>query len=147
MNLVKFDPFRGFDSLARRMNNFMTDFEIGRNFSTDVGTFTPRVDIREDEKNIYLSAEIPGLSKEDVKVSINDDNVLTIKGEKKLEEKKEEENYVKLERQYGSFVRSFVLPENVDTESVKASFKDGLLELTLERLEPVKPKEIDVEIS
>jgi len=85
MAIVKFDPFRGFETLARRMNSLMQDFDKGFNF--DFGGFSPKIDISEDEKHFYLQAEVPGISKDDIKVTITEDNVLTIKGEKKREQK------------------------------------------------------------
>lgn len=78
---VKFDPMRGFENISRKMNSFMNEFEKG--FSFEFGSFSPRIDIAEDEKNIFIHAEVPGIAKEDIKVTINDDNVLTIKGHKK----------------------------------------------------------------
>lgn len=150
MAIVRFDPFRGFESLARRMSSFMEDFDKGLGFNLEFGNFAPRVDIAEDEKNLYIHAELPGLKKEDVKVSINEDRVLTIKGEKKrdekFEDKSEDKCFIRVERSFGSFVRSFMLPDNIKTENVNAKFENGVLELTLEKVEPEKPKEIPVEI-
>ena len=148
MTLVKYNPFRGFDSLARRMNNFMGEFERD-SFLRDFNTagFLPKTDIKEDEKHIYLKAEIPGLSKEDVKVTINDENVLQIRGEKKYEEKKDGESYVRMERSFGEFTRSFLLPDNVKEDEIKAKFENGVLEIALQKLEPAKPKEIEVSIN
>lgn len=148
MAIVKFDPFRGFETLARRMNSLMQDFEKGFNF--DFGGFSPKIDISEDEKHIYLQAEVPGISKEDVKVTITDDNVLTIKGEKKREQKTEDNkegySYIRIERSFGEFCRSFMLPENVKKDSINAKFENGVLNITLEKIEPEKPKEIEVKI-
>ncbi|MFP4368196.1 MAG: Hsp20/alpha crystallin family protein [Bacteroidota bacterium] len=147
MAIVRFDPFRGFEGLARKMNSFINEFDKGVNF--EYGSFSPRIDISEDEKSIYISAELPGMKKEDVKVTINDDNVLIIKGEKKriVEEKEDEKkSYVRIERSYGEFTRSFMLPENVDTESINAKVEDGVLNISLNKKEPEKPKEIEVKI-
>jgi len=147
MTLVKYNPFRGFDSLAKRMNDFVSDFErdsIFRDFNFGSNRFLPATDIREDEKHIYISADIPGISKENIKVTINDDNVLQIRGEKKHEEKKESESYIRMERVFGEFMRSFILPENVKDDKIQAKFENGVLNITLEKIEPVKPKEIEV---
>ncbi len=145
MTLVKFDPFRGFEGLNRRMNNFLSDFDKG--FSFETGGFTPRVDITEDDNSVLVNVELPGLSKEDVKISVNEDKVLTIQGAKKNEELAEGMRVVKSERGAGEFTRAFVLPENIDDDSIKAKFVNGVLEISLAKKEPEKPKEINVEIS
>ncbi len=144
MTMLKFEPFRGFESLTKRMNEFVGDIEKGVRF--EIGDFAPRVDISEDEKNIYLHAELPGIAKEDVKVSVNEDRLLTLKGEKKRNDKVENKNFVRVERNYGSFVRTFVLPENVNFEAIEAKFDNGVLEVSLPKIDPVKPKDFSVEI-
>lgn len=147
MSLVRFDPFRGFEDAFRKMGSFMGDIDKGVNI--EYGGFAPRVDISEDEKNIFVHAEIPGVIKEDVKVTLNDENILTIKGEKKSSAKEENEDktFIRLERTYGSFVRSISLPGKVKTESINARFENGVLALTLEKVEPVKPKEIEISVN
>jgi HSP20 family protein len=148
MGIVRFDPYRTFGNISKRMGDIMGDFEKG--FSIDYGNFAPRVDIAEDEKNLYFHAELPGVKKEDVKVTINNDNVLLIKGEKKredkFEEKTEDKYFLKVERSFGTFTRSFSLPENVKTDSINAKYDNGVLNITLEKIEPEKPKEVEVEI-
>ncbi|MFN3344491.1 MAG: Hsp20/alpha crystallin family protein [Chloroherpetonaceae bacterium] len=96
-----------------------------------------RVDIAEDEKNIYIEAELAGMKKEDVKVSI-EDNVLTIRGERKQENEEKKKNYHRVERVYGSFSRAFTLGENIDKDNIEAKYEDGVLRLTLPKVEPVK---------
>lgn len=148
MSIVRFDPMRGFESLARRMNAAAN--ELNKGFNVEFGGFSPRIDISEDEKFIYIAAEVPGIAKEDIKLTVNDDNMLVIKGTKKCEEKKEENggnvSYLRVERSYGEFLRSFMLPDNVKKDSVNAKFENGVLNITLEKIEPVKPKEIEVSI-
>lgn len=144
MALVRFDPFRGFENLSKKMSDFIGDFDKGVNI--EFGGFAPRVDISEDEKYLYVHAELPGINKENVKITVNDDNVLIIKGEKKREEVVEDKTFIRVERNYGSFSRSFMLPDNVKTESISAKYENGILSLTLEKIEPVKPKEVHVEI-
>ena len=123
MSLVRFEPFRGFEGIGRRINGI-----FGENQIPTVQTgYAPKVDISEDDKNLYIHAEIPGIPKENLKVSISEDRILTIQGEKKREEKTEEKNYVRLERSYGTFTRSFYMPENIDTENVLANFANGVL--------------------
>jgi HSP20 family protein len=147
MAIVRFDPFRGFETLARRMSEMFEEFERG--ITVTPSDFSPRVDISEDEKNLYVTVEIPGVNKEDVKVTINDDNILVIKGEKKREFKTEdkERNFIRVERSYGSFQRSFMLPDNVKKDNVSAKFENGVLTITLEKVEPEPPKQIEIPIS
>jgi len=149
MALVKYNPFRGFESIIKRMNDLMADFDRDTFFDNSLlgtRTFLPAVDIKEDEKFIYINAEMPGMKKDDIKVTINDDNVLQIKGVKKYEEKKEDETYIRMERSFGEFVRSFALPENVKEDSIKAKYEDGILTISLEKTEPSKPKEIEIKV-
>lgn len=144
MTLLRFDPYRSFESMFKRMNQFINEFEKGINIET--GSFTPRVDIFEDNDNLYLIAEVPGIPKGDVKVSISEDNILTLKGEKKVQSDGGNLTPIRNERIFGSFERSFVLPENVDINSVVASYNDGLLNVTIKKKEPEKPKEIEINI-
>lgn len=149
MAIVRFDPFRSFEGVTRRMQNIASELEKG--FNIEYGAFAPRIDIYEDEKNLYLHAELAGVKKEDVKVSINDENVLIIKGEKKREmksENKDEERcFLRVERAFGEFTRSFMLPENIDKESISAKYDSGVLEITLAKKEPEKPKEVEIKIA
>lgn len=155
MALVRFDPFRGFEGAMKRMNDFFEDAEKGQ-FSFEYGSFSPRIDIIEDKDVLTLYAEMPGVKKDDVKVKINDENVLTISGEKhaykfdsdeakdqkeEKEETKVQKSFIKSERSFGSFVRRIMLPENIDGDSINAKFTDGVLEITLKKKEPEKPKE------
>jgi len=126
----------------RFFNEFYHNFPTHQTFE-----FMPRIDISEDDKNFYIHAEVPGMSKEDVKISVNDERILSIKGEKTFEKKSDNHNQIRNERRYGSFSRSFKLPENVKSEDISASFKNGVLELTLPLQEPEKPKEYEVPIN
>ena len=161
MALVRFDPLRGFEGIVKKMNDFFEDAEKGQ-FSLEYGTFSPRIDIIEDDKIIYLYAEIPGVKKDDLKVRINEENVLTISGEKhaydlkddveggKEEEKEEakvQKSFIRSERAFGTFTRRLMLPENIDPDSINAKFTDGVLEVTLQKKEPEKPKERSITIS
>jgi HSP20 family protein len=100
---------------------------------------SPSVDIFEHENELVLKADLPGLTKDEVEINVTD-NVLTLSGEKKKEEKVERENYYRYERSYGSFCRRFHLPDGIDTEKVKAHFKDGVLEVRLPKTEEAKQK-------
>jgi len=124
------------------MRKFFDDISEG--FTFEVGSYTPRVDIAEDDENVYVTAELPGVKKEDIKLSIQDD-VLTIKGEKKREDKEVKKNYYRAERCYGSFSRSFTLPVEVDSEKVDARFEDGVLHIELPKLtKKVVEKSIEI---
>ncbi|HZV13180.1 MAG TPA: Hsp20/alpha crystallin family protein [Candidatus Kapabacteria bacterium] len=143
MALVRWQPFRELERVSNWIDNYMNDgFH-----SLGVGNFVPSVDISEDEKNVYVHVELPGLTKDDVKVLVNDDNILTIRGEKKHEEKQENKNYYRMERCYGAFVRSLPLPAPVKADAIDAKFKDGILNITLPKVEPSKPKEREIQIS
>lgn len=146
MSIVRFDPLRSFEAIAKRFGELTDEFEKGVN--VEFGGFAPRVDISEDETKVYIHAEMPGLKKENVKVSISDDNVLQIKGEKIREEKTEnnEKTFIRMERNFGSFSRSFILPENVKTDSIDAKFENGILEIMIDKAEPAKPKEVEIKI-
>ncbi len=109
-------------------------------------SYVPRVDISEDASNIYVLAELPGLAKEDVKLTVRE-GTLILRGEKKHKDKKEDRNYYRIERRYGEFVRQFSLPENVKEEAVRANFTNGILEITIPKSEPQKPKEHEVPIN
>lgn len=150
-------PWRPFMDLARwerEMDRMMEDF-FGRRarpwwperwFKTDSGEIgLPAVDIFEDKDDIVVKAELPGMSKDDIVVNLTD-STLTIKGEKKKEEEVKEENYYRSERSYGSFIRTLELPKEVQADKVKASFKNGVLEVRMPKTEEAKTKEIRVKV-
>ena len=110
------------------------------------GDWAPRVDIAETDKEFSIKAEIPDVKREDVKVSV-DNGVLIITGERKQEKEEKNKKYHRVERFYGSFTRSFTLPANIDESKVEASFKDGMLNLSIPKIEETKPKAIDVKIN
>ena len=149
MAIIKYDPFRGFESVTKRMNNFLSTFEPS--YGIEYGAFTPKVDISEDENHLYIHAELPGLAKDDIKITISNDEVLTIKGikSKKVEssDNSEGKTYHRIERSYGEFARSFVLPDNINKEIVSAKFEDGVLYITLEKTELENPKDIEIGVN
>jgi HSP20 family protein len=106
--------------------------------------WSPRVDVSETDAMVVLKAELPGVKQEDIQVSIQD-NTLTLKGERKLETDVKQGRYTRIERSYGAFQRSMALPPAVDANQVKATYKDGILEIQLPKKEDAKPKEIKVE--
>jgi HSP20 family protein len=109
-------------------------------------TWAPAVDIYDNKNSLVIKADLPGMTQKDIDVSVEDD-VLRIKGEKKKEHEEKKDNFYRLERSYGCFERSFALPSNVDATKVKASYKEGVLELTLPKKEEAKPKQIKVDIN
>lgn len=148
MALVRWDPFRDIITLRERMDKLFED-SLTRFRAPEeetVPTFwSPAVDIYETDENIVLKAELPGIERKEVSVEVKD-NTLILKGERKREKEVTEENYHRIERSYGSFMRSFTIPVSVRQEQVKAKFKDGVLEVTLPKAEVSKPKQVKVEV-
>jgi HSP20 family protein len=141
MSLIKWSPYRNLISLPDEIDRFFNGFGLDLNVSDSV--WSPDVDISETENQYEVNAEIPGLKKEDIKLSV-EDNVLTLSGERKVEKETDKKNYHRVERAYGKFERSFRLPKEVDAENIKANYKNGVLTVQLPKTEAVKPKEIAV---
>ena len=151
--LTRWEPFGGLHrrgdffgdltDMQQEMNRMFDDFFGERRAGLAEGQWLPAVDVSETESELVVRAELPGMTHDDIELNLQD-NVLTIKGEKKQEKKDEKENYHRLERSYGSFARSFSLPASVKQDDIKASFKDGILEVTLPKTEDVKPKKIAI---
>jgi len=149
MALIRWDPFREMSALQERMNRLFSDVRAQapvRGEEIVQGAWIPAVDIFETNEGIVLKAELPGITAQNISVEVKD-NTLTLKGEKKFEKEVKEENYHRVERSYGSFQRAFTLPGTIHQEKVKAKFKDGILEITLPKVEEAKPKQVKVEIS
>jgi HSP20 family protein len=143
MSLIKFEPLRELDSFHDRIQRYFDDFS---NFGFNINeTFTPRIDISEDKEKIYVTAEIPGVKKENIKITLQD-NILTIEGEKKKEEEKKENNFFRSERMYGSFKRCFTLPVDVDSDKVQAKFEDGTVHIQLNKFVPKVKNEKIIEL-
>lgn len=142
--LMKFNPFIEIEAMSERIRSLFDDLSMPVTWDI-TSNFYPRVDISEDENNIYVTAEIPGVDKKDVKVTLQD-NILTIEGEKKSEVKDEKKNYYRIERTYGSFCRSLTLPAEVDLDKVKARFEDGLLKIEAAKKEPTPTNKKVIEI-
>jgi HSP20 family protein len=145
MNLVTYDPFRELRSLQQDVNRlFSTSFDRGGESNELMrGAWSPSVDIFENKDNIVLEAELPGMSPDDVSISV-ENSVLTLHGERKFEKKDEGDNFHRVERSYGGFTRSFTLPPTVSTENVEAAFDNGVLRLTLAKREEAKPRKIEI---
>ena len=144
MSLVKWDPWREIDDMFDRY----TRAGLPRGGSQEIartGDWAPRVDIAETDKAFVIKAEVPEVKKDDVKVTV-DNGVLTVAGERKQEKEEKGKKFHRIERCYGSFTRSFALPDNVDEGSIKATFKDGMLSLEIPKTAEVKPKTVEVKV-
>jgi HSP20 family protein len=150
MAIVRWQPFRDLLATEREFDRlFREAFSplFGeREAELSTRAWAPAVDIFETENNIVMKAELPGVEPKDVEVRV-EDNTLYLKGERKFEKETKEENYHRIERSYGSFARSFALPNSIDAEKVAAEYKDGLLTLTLPKREEAKPKTIKINVS
>jgi HSP20 family protein len=147
-NIIRRDPLFELTSLRDRMNqlfnqNFSGFEDLGLEQPLTEQKLLPPVDIAEDDQNIMLQAELPGVKMEDLKITL-ENNVLTIAGERKLKEEVKKENYHRIERRFGKFTRSFTLPSGVDAEKVNAVFENGVLNITLPKPEEFKPKQITI---
>jgi HSP20 family protein len=145
--LTRWDPFREFTTLQDRMNRLFRDSfgPEGREEALSTTTFAPPVDVYEDEHNITLKIEVPGIEEKDIDVRI-ENNTLTVHGERKFEKEEKEENYRRVERQYGSFTRTFTMPTSVDPEHVSANYDKGVLKIKLAKKAEAKPKQIKVNV-
>lgn len=149
MNLVKWDPLKELEDVSSRLNRLFGRSQA-RTESNQLALpeWTPSADISETDASYLIKAEIPGVNKEDVKVTLQD-GILTISGERRQEKEEKGKKYHRIERSYGSFVRSFSMPDDADESTVKAEFKDGMLNVTLPKSEKAKnkPKKIEVTVS
>jgi len=147
MAVVKWDPFRDLVSIQDRMNKLFEQ-TLSRSRGEEgvsATTWTPSVDIYETTDSIVMKAELPGVAREDIQIQIHE-NTLTLKGERRFAKDVQEESYLRIERAYGSFHRSFTLPSVVRQEAIHAVFRDGVLELTLPKAEGTKPKRISIDV-
>ena len=146
-DLATFDPFRDLVTLQQRINRMFGEaFPQDEPSGLRLNAWMPSVDIYEQPDAVVIEAELPGLTKEDVSVKL-ENHTLTIQGERKLAHEDNRENYHRVERAYGSFARSFTLPTNVDTEKINAEFKDGVLQILLPKREEAKPRQIEVKVN
>jgi HSP20 family protein len=145
--LTRWEPLREFSTMQDRMNRFFRESYSpeGPEESLTTTSFAPPVDIYEDEHNITLKLEVPGIEEEDIDVRI-ENNTLTVHGERKIEKEEKEENFRRVERRYGSFTRSFTLPTSVDSGQVSANYDKGVLKIKLAKKAEAKPKQIKVNV-
>jgi len=149
-SLIRFDPFKEMEELQNRFSKLFgvtpSRFGNGEKELIAASEWSPSVDICEDDKEWLVEADLPDVKKEDVKVTV-ENGVLAITGERKLEKEEKNKKYHRIERSYGSFVRSFGLPDGADGAKVVAEFKDGVLKVHLPKSEKAKAKAIDVKVS
>ena len=146
--LTRWNPFKEMDQLQNRLASFWGSdpFRTNGQETLTVAEWTPRVDIVEDEKEFLVKAELPEMKKEDVKVTV-EDGVLTLSGERKLEKEEKNKRYHRIEREYGSFVRSFTLPAGTSGDKVTADFTEGLLKVHLPKDSKAAAKTVDIKVA
>ena len=148
MAIVRFEPFSGLAAAQSQFDRFLRDAfspaVAGGEASTR--TWAPPVDIYENGDSLVLKAELPGVNPDDVEIRV-EDNTLYLKGERKFENEVKEQNYHRVERSYGTFTRTFSLPNSIDADKVGAGYKDGILTLTMPKKEEAKPKTIKINVS
>lgn len=146
----RWNPWKDLEELEKRLSSVLgpAPSTVGgeKKEAIAVAEWSPLVDITEDEKEYVVKAEIPEMKKEDIKINVHDD-VLTVSGERKYEKEEKGKKYHRVERAYGSFMRSFTLPEDADGTKVNAEYKDGVLKVHLPKSEKAKPKAIEVKIA
>jgi HSP20 family protein len=154
--LTRWEPFKGrldrwkeLEDMEKRLSTYLgrpaVQTETGKEAMT-VAEWSPLVDITEDDKEYLIKADLPEVKKDDVKLTVQDD-VMSISGERKYEKEEKGKKYHRIERAYGSFMRSFTLPEDADGSKVSADYKDGVLKVHLPKSEKAKPKSIEVKVS
>jgi HSP20 family protein len=150
MAIIRWDPFRDVMTLQERMNHLF-DHALSRTHADDkegltASMWSPSVDIFETPDSIVMKAELPGVSRDNIDIQVQD-NTLTLKGERKFEHEVKEENYLRVERSYGAFQRTFNLPTGVQQGKIRAVFKDGVLEVTMPKAEEPKPTQVKIDVT
>ncbi|HYE24049.1 MAG TPA: Hsp20/alpha crystallin family protein [Clostridia bacterium] len=145
--MTRWEPFRELATLQDRMNRLFNEQigTVGREESLLGGSFVPPVDVYEDENAIQLKMEVPGIDEKDIDIRL-ENNLLTVRGERNFEKETKEENYHRIERRYGTFMRSFTLPNTVETENAQAAYDKGVLTIRLAKRAEAKPKQIKVNV-
>lgn len=148
MAMVRWDPFQDLIALQDRMNQLFDQTWARSRRERGGGVleaWSPAVDVYETPEGIVLKADLPGLNKDDIDIQVQDNSV-TLKGERRLEKEVEQENYLRVERSYGTFHRTFTLPTAIQSDKIRAVFKDGVLEVNIPKVEEAKPKQIKIEV-
>jgi HSP20 family protein len=142
--IARLDPFRGLNSLQDQMNRLFDEtFTRGRSAESEMGTWAPAVDIYETEQELVLEADLPDVNQQEIDIRI-ENNMLTIRGERKFHNEVSHDNYLRLERAYGPFSRSFSLPNTLNTEAIRADYQNGVLSIRMPKREESRPKQIRI---
>jgi HSP20 family protein len=146
--LTHWDPFRGLTSLQDQVNRLFGDTVTTRGGASqnDLATWAPAVDIYETENALVVKADLPDIQEKDIDIRV-ENNTLTIRGERKFQKEVNEDNYLRVERAYGTFTRSFSLPNTVNTEGIQAEYRNGVLTVNMPKREESKPKQIKISAS
>lgn len=145
-SITRWDPFRNVSSLQEQVNRLFESTFPGRPDDSALTTWAPAVDIYETENELVLKADLPDINEKDLDVRV-ENNMLTIRGERKFEQQVKEDNYLRVERAYGSFSRSFSLPNTVNTDAIKAEYKNGVLTVELPKRAESKPKQVKISVT
>ncbi len=143
--LTRWEPFRGANSLQDQVNRLFSDVFERQGEESSLTAWAPSVDIYETEHELVVKADLPEVDPKDLDIRV-ENNILTIRGERKFEKNVNEENYLRVERAYGSFARSFTLASTVNSEAIKADYQNGVLTLSIPKREEAKPKQIKVNV-
>jgi HSP20 family protein len=146
VGLSRWDPFHDFPKVQEQLNRYLGDAFLRRANDSSLTTWAPEVDIHETEDALVLEADLPGMEEKDLDVRV-ENNTLTVRGERKFEKKVSEENYLRVERAYGSFSRSFALPHTIDPEAIKADYRNGVLTIRVPKREEAKPRQVKVNVT
>jgi len=144
--LSRWEPFRGLSTLQDQVNRLFEDSFRVTGKDSSLATWAPAVDIYETENELVVTADLPGMSEKDLDVRV-ENNMLTIRGERKFEKSVKEDNFLRIERAYGSFMRSFSLPTTVNSDAIKADYHDGVLTVKMAKREESKPKQVKVSVT
>jgi HSP20 family protein len=143
--MARWEPFRGVSTLQDQINRLLNDTFARNSEDSSLSAWAPAVDIYETEHELVVKADLPDVDSKDLDIRV-ENNILTIRGERKFEKKVNEENYLCVERAYGSFARSFTLANTVNSEAIQADYQNGVLTLTIPKREEAKPKQIKVNL-
>ncbi|HKW35810.1 MAG TPA: Hsp20/alpha crystallin family protein [Candidatus Acidoferrum sp.] len=144
--IARFEPFRGVTTLQDQINRLFNDTFERTGEQSNLSAWAPAVDIYETEHELVVKADLPDVDSKDLDIRV-ENNLLTIRGERKFEKKVDEENYLRVERSFGSFARSFTLANTVNPDAIKAEYQNGVLTLTIPKREEAKPKQIKVNVN
>ena len=147
MSMTRWEPFRGLNTLQEQVNRLFEDsFSRSRSGHAELASWAPAVDVYETENELVVKADLPDVQEKDIDVRV-ENNTLTIRGERKFSNEVQDDNYLRIERAYGTFTRSFSLPNTVNTEAIKADYRNGVLSVSMPKREETKPKQIKISVS